>query len=273
MLRKISRTGSGMYYFVENAQCIPATVGDCFGGLISVIAQSLEVEITGLGGTLLGTIETQYAVTRVSPAQATVALGDLYSEESRDIMFYVALPSLARPQREARFLQVSLRGTDVVSGRHECHTVVVTLERGQTTAAGAVNLDLDQQRNRVIVVRAIKDAGELSARKDFGRAIDVLREAMDVVGRLMQDLQECVDCIECDAHDASPVHSQSSQKRLAVLCDSHSYQRGAGVVFYRNLCKRMSAFDSAEYCRARRASEPSKTRDTSIFDDDDPTPT
>jgi len=39
MLRAISDAGSGLFYYIDNVDCIPDSFCDCLGGLLSVSAQ------------------------------------------------------------------------------------------------------------------------------------------------------------------------------------------------------------------------------------------
>ena len=39
MLRAIADAGSGLFYYINNVDCIPDSFCDCLGGLLSVAAQ------------------------------------------------------------------------------------------------------------------------------------------------------------------------------------------------------------------------------------------
>lgn len=42
MLRMIADAGSGLFYYIDNVDCIPDSFCDCLGGLLSVSAQVMH---------------------------------------------------------------------------------------------------------------------------------------------------------------------------------------------------------------------------------------
>ena len=44
MLRAIADAGSGLFYYINNVDCIPDSFCDCLGGLLSVSAQVINVK-------------------------------------------------------------------------------------------------------------------------------------------------------------------------------------------------------------------------------------
>jgi hypothetical protein len=44
--RQISDQGSGMYYFVKDEEAISTAFADALGGLLSVVAQKIQMTIT-----------------------------------------------------------------------------------------------------------------------------------------------------------------------------------------------------------------------------------
>lgn len=65
MLRAISEiNASGVYYYIESPDTLPANVGDCLGGLLSTVAQNLKVTING----------------------KVQMIGDLYADETKHIL-------------------------------------------------------------------------------------------------------------------------------------------------------------------------------------------
>jgi Mg-chelatase subunit ChlD len=48
MLRAIAEAAAGTYYFVKGKDDIPQAFGDCFGGLVSVVAQNIRLRFESL---------------------------------------------------------------------------------------------------------------------------------------------------------------------------------------------------------------------------------
>ena len=42
MLRAVADAGSGLFYYIDNVDCIPDSFCDCLGGLLSVSAQVIN---------------------------------------------------------------------------------------------------------------------------------------------------------------------------------------------------------------------------------------
>ncbi|KAJ4457726.1 putative ring zinc finger and vwf domain family protein [Paratrimastix pyriformis] len=53
LLRAIAMQARGMFYYVQNEQAIPAALGECMGGLLSVVAQSVELAVVPANGAQL----------------------------------------------------------------------------------------------------------------------------------------------------------------------------------------------------------------------------
>jgi hypothetical protein len=64
---------------------------DCIGGLLSIVAQNLTLTIEPLNNTKINGLETKYSYTQKDGVY-DVKLGDLYSEESRNIICNVLIP-------------------------------------------------------------------------------------------------------------------------------------------------------------------------------------
>ncbi|XP_065177474.1 uncharacterized protein LOC135808238 [Sycon ciliatum] len=91
VLQSIAEAGNGLYYYVADVESIPDSFCDCLGGLLSVTAQNITLEIEGLNGHLLDRPLTTFAVNSSKPNCYTVQIPDIYSEESKDILVNVAL--------------------------------------------------------------------------------------------------------------------------------------------------------------------------------------
>ena len=105
LLLSLSRSTLGQYYFMTEAEAILTAFADCLGGLVSVVAQGVTLEIKAVGGrratALVGALlGDAYRTTRSTEGVLTVHVGDLYSEDEKDLLIEVhlaAVPSLPAP--------------------------------------------------------------------------------------------------------------------------------------------------------------------------------
>lgn len=203
LLRAIATAGNGSYYFVEGVDDIRGAFGDCLGGVLSVVAQNLELTIEAVNGATITKVHHKSAKA-VEPGRVyTVRFADVYGEEQRDILADVTLPS-GRPavkdltSAEAQVLKCSLRYVDVLraqAGAAEASAAVLR-PAGSLSAAARVaaygpdnaHLELQSLRLRVAAclerARAAADGGNLPA----GRAmVTAMQQEVANAGKRLQE--------------------------------------------------------------------------------------
>jgi hypothetical protein len=95
MLKQISEYANGMYYFIERNEIIPESFGDCLGGLLSVVGQNIKLTVksTADGYKIKKLCMIRDHTLAADGASLTMSLGDLQSEEQRDVLLQVTLPT------------------------------------------------------------------------------------------------------------------------------------------------------------------------------------
>ena len=88
LLNRISKTTEGLYYFIETQDNIPTSFGEILGGLVSVVAQNIKIGFNIADPTALTKFQllSDYK-TSIKDNRVIVELGDLYSEEIKNIVF------------------------------------------------------------------------------------------------------------------------------------------------------------------------------------------
>ena len=178
MLRTIADAGGGVYYYMEGGDSVASSFADCLGGLLSVVGQNVRLILSATGGAkivkLLGTSKT-YKAAPTADGGLEISVGDMYSEEEKDLIIEVELPAdKSGKAGGACEVLASLSYFDVVN------TTIVskvfagsgTIPRAKTEAA--VVVEVDAQRNRVLAAEAIKSANTMArASGDYagGRAM------------------------------------------------------------------------------------------------------
>lgn len=208
--------GRGGYYFVESAEAVVGCFADCLGGLLSVVAQNVKLEIEALPGATIERVRRDGA-TPVEGSGGRVwqcDLGDLFAEETRDILVDVR----ASPTTEADaaaggrpLVRFRLSYADALACNLEKHEAeappLQRLAPGSAGLAAPLDSHIVTHRARLdtaealAAARAIADSGDLvSARARLTAARGGVKEAAnsadgagcDLVQRLLQDIDESV---------------------------------------------------------------------------------
>ena len=200
MLRSISDCGGGQYYHMENGDAVASSFADCIGGLFSVVAQNVRLHLQASPSASVKVLSQGYK-TSTDPTTGIVQvhLGDIYSEENKDILFEVELPAgdiTTTVTTSLSYLDV-LRA-ELVASQH-AH---VTLVRSDETSVEA-EIQVVEQTNRVEMVMAMKRANELALQGQYARGRKVLEETIEhlklspgaedsaLTKKLIADLDEC----------------------------------------------------------------------------------
>lgn len=97
LLGQIADAGGGTYYYIASEDNIPTAFADALGGLLSVAAQNVVVGFEPAPGVRVCEVHTNFR-TREDGEGRSVQVGDLFSEENKDILIDVEIPALDAPQ-------------------------------------------------------------------------------------------------------------------------------------------------------------------------------
>lgn len=169
MLRAISEAASGMYYFIDTPESIPSAFAECLGGVLSVVAQDLKVEVKTTRGVKLLRILGRTDAVMEGDSTARLVLKDLYAEEERDLLFELEVSTSA----DSVLAQLALAFSDAQSGaRRQVEASVGVGRPDKHPAKQETHTRVDEQRNRVQTAeslakaRAQADAGDLPAARE-----------------------------------------------------------------------------------------------------------
>lgn len=236
MLRSIATAGKGMYYFVETVDQIPLSFADCIGGLQSVVAQNLKLTVEGISNSVIvKVLSNAYKTTGPLPGTSlTVALGDLYSEEERDLLFSFELPALTEPNNAFEFCQFKLEYFNVINVSDETHTATGIVARtAQKIENQSRNLDLDKQMNRLAAAQAMEKGRMLADSGKFEEAKAVLHSTKvqfetsatsneTYTRALFADMDEALDNLESETS-----YKSAGRQKMFSKAQSHGVQRSS----------------------------------------------
>ena len=84
-----------MFYFVASEEDISQAFADSLGGLLSVVAQNLDLVLQAAPGVLIKELQVTYNYDTVEAGHKyAFKLKDLYSEEKRDLVLRLNLGAL-----------------------------------------------------------------------------------------------------------------------------------------------------------------------------------
>jgi len=200
-----------------------------------------------------------------------IQIGDLYSEEARDLIFQVDLPALDTPTEEYEPISISLEYFDVLSLQLIATSVMSRIARvpmpeiqvlnssvpqQQQQQKAIANEQLDLQRNRIVAAQALSDARRIADKEgDLSKARGELLKAVNHIQNSRTAQQPLAQAIQQDLNEAmSQMQDKQSytsvgNKILNTYEDAHNKQRAAkkstAAAMYSNAAKAEMIFKSA----------------------------
>jgi len=184
MLKEIAQAAEGMYYYIENEDSIASAFADCIGGLLSVRAQGVELEIQTADGIALGEVFTGKPLTVVTEGRKVrIALGDLQNGEERDVTFEVQLPSIGSAVDTQNIAGFKLSFFDMVKNemRDLDSSLIIARPAEATDEHKSPNLLVDRNCNRVKGANALAEALKLAEKNQLAQAREILQRVISEV--------------------------------------------------------------------------------------------
>ena len=93
LLETIAEAGRGQFSYVERVELVREMFGRCLGSLFSVAAQAVRLDLRPLAGTTLAHVAADGAQAALEGGGVRVDLGELFRDESRDLLVELVLPA------------------------------------------------------------------------------------------------------------------------------------------------------------------------------------
>jgi len=78
----------GVYYYIENTECIATMFGECLAGILSTVAHNVQVEMSAADGCRIVAFYTRYSVQQIKEVKDyNIHMGSIYNHESKTILF------------------------------------------------------------------------------------------------------------------------------------------------------------------------------------------
>jgi Mg-chelatase subunit ChlD len=171
----------GVYYFIETNEAVAPSIGDCLGGLLTTMAQNLELTLTVAadGRCLIKKVETTRNC-QLAPdgRSAVISLGDMQQEEVRDIVMRLELCSVAEDafgDEAAVYVSASLRYVNVITGGFATGEAQLRVARPTSVPAEWPRSELVyEQVRRIEAASTLQDAMRKAEARDLAGARSVL---------------------------------------------------------------------------------------------------
>jgi Ca-activated chloride channel family protein len=190
LLAALADGGMGNDYWCAGPDQAAQVFADEFGGLASVVAQNVSVEITASGAVAATLVLNEFPITDL-PNGVQVAMGDAYGGERRKLVAKFHLrPITAAGPIEVATLTIRWAAT---TGDVALHTVtvpiVVTAGDVSHSDPGADH-EVTEEVLRLEVARTRREARDAAERGDYGTASQLLATGADVLASIHAPMSE-----------------------------------------------------------------------------------
>eukprot|EP00615_Pteridomonas_danica_P002409 CAMPEP_0114348680 /NCGR_PEP_ID=MMETSP0101-20121206/14895_1 /TAXON_ID=38822 ORGANISM="Pteridomonas danica, Strain PT" /NCGR_SAMPLE_ID=MMETSP0101 /ASSEMBLY_ACC=CAM_ASM_000211 /LENGTH=490 /DNA_ID=CAMNT_0001486737 /DNA_START=192 /DNA_END=1664 /DNA_ORIENTATION=- len=245
-LRDISNAGKGSYYFVENVDDIRSAFGDCLGGMLSVVAQNLELELEAINGASISKFYHKNAIMIEENKKYRIPFADLYGDEQRDVLLNMALSPKTQEEEEdntkpsAQILKASLQYIDVIAAKPIRTSASIGVSRvidmNNHIEKLIQNPKLELQSIRLKVANIIEKARQIAEKGDLKNARSIIEQIQLEIKKFMlkysnnKEIQEMCLMFELDLKDCMNgllnVHTfKNMQLKMTSLAEGHLQQR------------------------------------------------
>lgn len=192
MLGALSSAAHGLYYHIKEEDGIPRAFGECIGGLLSVAAQNVKVELQVSGGGSISKVLSAYRVNeKVAGQTVELQLGDMYSEEKKDLLFrvkhtFACPPSPMEcgerpPMATATLGTVTVNYFNALSMAPVTHSVTVSIPQVGAAVVRGPSTKIDVQVNRIAAAESLAAAHALADTGKHKEAQALLKEAIQAI--------------------------------------------------------------------------------------------
>lgn len=188
-LHAIADGSGGTFSYIESIEIIQDAFARCIGGLLSVVAQEVEIQLrsgtTGVGIQSIPSGRYRNNID-VSGLHGTIYIGDVYAEEEKHFLVYLSIPPAADGTLATQLLEVKCSYKVPLSDQN-IMSDIVNVEIRRPTAEELseedrqVCLEVDRERNRISIAQGIIEAQTMAERGELREAqllLEQRREAL-----------------------------------------------------------------------------------------------
>lgn len=183
-LRKLAlSTDGGQYYFIEKVDAIGEAIGDCLGGIMSVVAQNIVLRATACPGVKITKIHepTREATVIVPNSCYEIRFGDMYSEERRDTVFEVMCDPVHCPKKNQELIKLEIVYLDAIAEKTSSGFSKVMIDRVEDhELISTPDPDVVDHICRTSVAEIMMSANTLADAGNLSKAKQQMQGALDL---------------------------------------------------------------------------------------------
>jgi len=218
---------------------------DCLGGLLSVVAQNITLDIEMQEGVQLLEVLSDYKIANRLQTSVSLQMGDLYSEENRDVLVRVHLCSLKEIEKQHDLVRFKLKYFNVLDAEFIDISSIASISRPDFNNRN-VNPEVETQHARITAGQAIMESVQLAEKGDLEGARRNLEDAKKKVKAFSSNHRGYVDSLWNDMEECQQEMVNTQQfkekgaKKMNWISQAHSKQRAVGEKgeFYSNDLKK-----------------------------------
>lgn len=231
LLKDVADAGGGEAYIITNENDIPIAFGDALGGLLSIVAQDIDVVFIPKGGTTITSIQTGGVITDV-PGGIRVSFSNLFANERRDMVLTLSVPAEITTVMDAEVQYIDTLSFSPVTKE----TISVTIDRAATVPVDAPPDPLvEGTRLKFATAEAIAEAQASVQQGDTAGAATAIASAQAIVNispveddptikALQADIAKILDLLE--SGETTP---QEATTQLDTLGEALTKQRSSSL--------------------------------------------
>ncbi|XP_040363116.1 E3 ubiquitin-protein ligase WAV3 isoform X1 [Rosa chinensis] len=187
IMHAISEESRGTFSYIESVGMIQDAFALCIGGLLSVVAQELRLTVRSAShGAKIVSIPSGRYVSQISDdgSQGLVDIGNMYAEEVKQFLVYLLVPQSSASETKTSLVDVLCVYRDLASNEFiQLQSGRVEISRPQFCSPTelAVCLEVDRQRNRLLVADAIGEAQRLAEMGNLEGAREILTQRRETL--------------------------------------------------------------------------------------------
>eukprot|EP00727_Mastigamoeba_balamuthi_P003384 m51a1_g13042 hypothetical protein (534) ;mRNA; f:38-2489 len=192
----IATIGNGRYTFIQESQDIGPAVSVVLGGLLSVLAQSVEVQVLPAPGVTVVAVRTKYRQKQTPEGVWRVFIPEISEGERRDVCIEMVFPK----QLDEVVAHARVKYTDPTTGRVRTDLVALRVPRSSEESDMSASELIDLQFMRLDVVHVLEfvtSLPSLSAKAALQHMIDDVQTLATpgsaLADSLLYDLTACRD--------------------------------------------------------------------------------
>jgi Ca-activated chloride channel family protein len=227
------QTTGGMCRHVKNADMMPEVLGDCFGGLLALYAQNLQLRLTvhdGVAYNFLSKVDFS-----TEEHTNTVVLGDICFGEHRDLVLDVRVMEAVADVTPVLTAQLQYMNAAALKRDQERTSLTVDRKPYRGTPVASVRKHVV----RVQCTKAMSEARTCLDAREYTKAVSILNEALkNVKASLSTGEDSMLTALKVDLEalleptamaNRSAAYAESASRELFFASDSHERQVGNAV--------------------------------------------